>query len=99
MALLRFTPGALADLERLATFLHESDPVEAAQTLPLILDGIKVLGTHPLIGRPVDSRRRELLVFRGSSGYVAQYAFLPSADEVVVLAIRHQREVESGRLV
>jgi len=33
-------------------------------------------------------------VFRGRSGYAALYSFLPLADEVVVLAVRHQREVE-----
>lgn len=94
MATLRFTPAALADLERLAAFLRESDPVAASATIPLILDGLKVLTQHPLIGRPIDGRRRELLVFRGRSGYVAQYAFLPAKDTIVVLAIRHQREVE-----
>ena len=94
MATLRFTPAALRDLERLADFLRESDPVAAAETMPLILSGLKVLADHPLIGRPVDGRRRELLVFRGRSGYVAQYAFRSAADEVVFLAIRHQREVD-----
>lgn len=94
MARLRFTPAALRDLEELAAFLRDSDPVDAARTIPMILDGVKVLESHPLIGRPVDEKRRELLVFRGRSGYVVQYAFRPAADEVVFLAIRHQREVE-----
>jgi plasmid stabilization system protein ParE len=94
LATLRFTPAALRDLERLAAFLRESDPAAEAETIPLILNGLKVLATHPLIGRPIDASRRELLVFRGRSGYVAQYAFRPAADEVLFLAIRHQREVE-----
>jgi plasmid stabilization system protein ParE len=95
LATLRFTPAALLDLERLAAFLRESDTVLASETVPLILNGLKVLSSHPLIGRPIDGGRRELLVFRGRSGYVAQYAFRPAADEVVALAIRHQREVDS----
>ena len=94
MATLRFTPAALADLERLASFLRESDPLAAVETLHIILDGLKLLAAHPLIGRPVDAQRRELLVFRGRSGYAALYSFLPLADEVVILAVRHQREVE-----
>ena len=94
MATLRFTPAALDDLERLAAFLRASDPVAAAETLPLILNGIKVLSSHPLIGRPIDVNRRELLIYRGRSGYVAQYSFRLASDEVVVLAIRHQREVD-----
>jgi plasmid stabilization system protein ParE len=94
VASIRFTPAALRDFERLAMFLRESDAAAAAATIPLIIDGLKVLATHPLIGRPVDESRRELLIFRGRSGYVAQYAFRPNAGEVVILAIRHQREVE-----
>jgi plasmid stabilization system protein ParE len=94
LATLRFTPAALADLERLVAFLRESDPAAAIATIPLILDGLKVLSKHPLIGRPIDERRRELLIFRGRSGYVAQYAFLPAADEVAILALRHQRAIE-----
>jgi plasmid stabilization system protein ParE len=95
VATLRFTPTALLDLERLAAFLRDEDPAAAAATIPLILEGLKVLAAHPLIGRPIDSRRRELLVFRGRSGYVAQYAFLAAEDEVAVLAIRHQREIDA----
>ena len=94
MATLRFTPAALRGLERLAAFLRESDPAAAAETIALILNGLKVLAAHPLIGRPIDASRRELLVFRGRSGYVAQYAFRFAADEVVFLAIRHQRELD-----
>jgi plasmid stabilization system protein ParE len=94
LATLRFTPAALQDLERLATFLRESDPRAAAETIPLILDGLKVLANYPLIGRPVDVDRRELVIFRGRTGYLAQYSFRLAADEVVVLAIRHQREID-----
>ncbi len=94
MATLRFTPAALRDLERLAEFLRESDPRAAAPTTSLIFDALKVLAVYPLIGRTIDVDRRELLIFRGRTGYVAQYAFRLAADEVVVLAVRHQREVD-----
>lgn len=94
MATLRFTPAALRDLERLAAFLRDADPAAATHAASLILEGLKVLATHPLIGRPIEANRRELLVFRGRAGYVAQYAFLPAKDEVVLLAVRHQREVD-----
>ena len=94
MAALRFTPAAFGDLERLAAFLRESDPAAAAETIPTILDGIRLLATHPLIGRPLEADRRELLVHRGRSGYVVQYAFRQRYDEVVLLAVRHQRELD-----
>ena len=94
MAVLRFAPAALSDLERLAEFLRESDPVAAADTVPLILHGLKILRDHPLIGRPIASDRRELVIFRGRRGYVAQYSFRLRQDEVIVLTIRHQRELD-----
>ena len=94
MATLRFAPAALQDLERLASFLGESDPRAAAETIPVILDGLKVLAAYPLIGRPLGVNRRELVIFRGRSGYLAQYSFRLADDEVVVLAVRHQREVD-----
>ena len=94
MATLRLTPAALRDLERLTIFLRESDPVAARETAPLIFSGIKVLATYPLIGRPIDDRRRELVIFRGRTGYLVQYRFRLAEDEVVILAVRHQREVD-----
>ena len=94
MATLRFAPEALEDLERLARFLRDSDPHAASETIPMILDGLRVLASHPLIGRPIAASRRELLLFRGRTGYLAQYAFRLAQDEVVVLAVRHQREVD-----
>ena len=94
MAVLRFTPAALGDLERLAAFLRDSDADAATHTIPLILDGLRILAAHPLIGRPLDARRRELVIFRGRQGYVAQYSFRPVQDEGIVLAIRHQRELD-----
>jgi len=94
LATLRFTPAALLDLERLATFLRESDPAAAAETIPLILEALKVLAAYPLVGRPIDMKRRELVVFRGRTGYLVQYSFRLAQEEVVILAVRHQREVD-----
>ena len=94
MATLRFTPAALGDLERLATFLRESDQAAAAETIPIILDALKVLAAYPLVGRPLDVNRRELVVFRGRAGYLVQYGFGLAKDEVVILAVRHQKEVD-----
>jgi plasmid stabilization system protein ParE len=94
LARLRFAPAALEDLERLAQFLRDSDPPAASPTIPMIIDGLRVLASHPLIGRPIDTKRRELLIFRGRTGYLAQYTFRLAQDEVIVLAVRHQREVD-----
>ena len=94
MVPVRYLPSALEDLDRLADFLHESDPAAAIGTARLILDAIRVLVDHPLIGRPAGQGRRELVIYRGRTGYLAQYRYEPDSDEVVIVAIRHQREAD-----
>jgi plasmid stabilization system protein ParE len=94
LATVKLLPAALEDLERLVEFLRESDPLAASQTAPLIFQGLRVLADHPLIGRPIDADRRELVIYRGRSGYLAQYSYRPAADEVLIAALRHQREVD-----
>lgn len=92
MASLRFLAGALEDLERLVAFLARDDPAAAAATAELILHGLQILEAHPLVGRSVEDGRRELVISRERSGYIALYRFVPRHDRVDVLAIRHQRE-------
>ncbi|HXF77906.1 MAG TPA: type II toxin-antitoxin system RelE/ParE family toxin [Usitatibacter sp.] len=94
MATLRYARSAIRDLERLAGFLHDSDPKAAQEAIPLIVEGLRLLTRHPLIGRPLERGRRELVIFRGRSGYLARYKFLPDEDLVLVLGIRHQRELD-----
>ena len=94
MASVRYLPSALEDLDRLAEFLRESDPAAAIETTDLILDSIRVLARHPLIGRPAGASRRELVIFRGRTGYLAQYRYEHDPDEVSVVAIRHQQEAD-----
>lgn len=92
MARLIYSERAVADLERLCDFLAETDPPAAAKTLGLIDEALGLLKRHPLIGRPVESGLRELVISRGRTGYVALYSFEAVHDAVLVLAIRHQRE-------
>jgi plasmid stabilization system protein ParE len=91
---LLFATRAFEDLDRLAQFLLDGDPELAAETAPLILGGLRALKDHPLIGRPVEADLRELLISRGRTGYIALYRYNPAADVVLVLRIRHQRELQ-----
>ena len=45
-----------------------------------------------MIGRPVGKERNELVIGRGSRGYVALYQYVSMVDTVFVLAVRAQRE-------
>ena len=92
MAVIRYAPRAASDLIRLIDFLAESDPSAAAETADLIASAVEALQHHPLIGRPVKSGYRELVISRGRSGYIALYRYDEARDDVLVLAIRHQRE-------
>ncbi len=91
-----YTEQALLDLERVSDFLLETDPQAAVDTAALIFDALEILVQHPEIGPKVHFGQRELVISRGGSGYLALYRFLPHIDpsrgQVLVLAIRHQRE-------
>jgi len=90
---LRFTARSVEDIERLAEFLALDAPFDAAATHALIFEALALLPRHPLIGRPVENGLRELVISRGRTGYVALYYRDLAEDAVVVLAIRHQREI------
>ena len=72
--------------------LLETEPALANSVTTAMLDAISVLERNPLIGRPAEEGRHELVISRGKSGYVAKYKYFELQDAVLVLAIRHQRE-------
>lgn len=88
-----YAPQALVDLERITDFLLETEPAAALETVELIAEAVQVLGNHPLVGRPVEHDMRELIISRGRTGYIALYSHEEQHDTVLVLAVRHQREV------
>jgi plasmid stabilization system protein ParE len=93
VARLVYAESALQDLERLISFLGESEPTITLETLSLIEEAVLILRQHPYVGRPAEAGLRELVVSRGRTGYVALYSVEEAFDTVLVLAIRHQREV------
>ena len=93
MAEVVYSERALADLERLFEFLAETEPRAAATAVAVIQDAIGILERHPLIGRSAEHGLRELVISRGRSGYLALYDYLESIDTILVLALRHQREL------
>ena len=94
MAAVRLLPPAVEDLRRLVAFLRDEEPQAAGETARLIFEALRVLEKYPLIGRAIRDERRELVIYRGRTGYLAQYQYDPGTDEVVVVAVRHQREIE-----
>jgi len=87
-----YSDDALEDFERIIEFLIASSPDSAAATIGRIRQAIEILSDHPVLGRRVDGLRRELVISRGASGYLALYRFDEGRDLVRILRIRHQRE-------
>jgi plasmid stabilization system protein ParE len=94
VAVVKLLPPAVADLQRLVAFLRDEDPQAAAETVRIILDALRVLERYPLIGRSIERERRELVIYRGVMCYLAQYQHEPVGDEVLIVALRHPREMD-----
>ena len=93
------SPTAEADLERLFEFLLErAQTTEDLDRAQAAIDAIRATAQHRLAITPFSFRKagqnpaqRELIIPFGGTGYVALYEIV-STSEVVVLAVRHQRE-------
>lgn len=88
-----YSKRALDHIERAFAYPSEKAPDAAQNDVTAIQSAVDNLAAHPLIGRRSEGDLRELIISYGRSGYVALYRFVISADEVRILAIRHQREV------
>ena len=96
----QFTRTAQEDLERLFDFIIERELASATgdlgiadRALEAIRAGIQVLQTSPFTCRKASNSPflRELVISFGSSGHVALFEIV-SVHEVVIAAVRHQRE-------
>jgi len=88
-----WTHAALLDVARLHAFLAPKSPDAARRAVKAIRGGVKALGKHPEIGRPVEDMLpefREWVMEFGQGAYVALYHF--DGEQVVILAVRHGRE-------
>lgn len=83
---------AALDLTRLTDFLTSKLPEDAYETIDIVLSALEILTRHPKVGRPVTHGLRELVISRGSSGYLALYQYDDAQDLALVLRVRHQRE-------
>lgn len=92
MTRLVLAPRAAEDIRRLVEFLLDNEPEAARETAAVLMDGLQILKSHPLIGRIAERAYRELVISRGRTGYVALYAYDVLQDVALVLAVRHQRE-------
>ena len=93
MPRLIWTPAALRDVARLHGFLAPKSRAAAGRAVRAIRQGVRALGTHPEIGRPVEDLLtdfREWVIHFGDSGYIVLYHY--AGELVVILAVRHGKE-------
>ena len=93
MARISYSRRALADLERISDCLAPEGAGAQLEALDLIDEAVAVLVRHPLIGRLAEHDLRELIISQAKTGYIALYSYEAEQDAILILAIRHQREV------
>ncbi|MDM4766434.1 type II toxin-antitoxin system RelE/ParE family toxin [Pelomonas sp. SE-A7] len=92
MARIELAPEVLDDMERFLSHLEQHEASHPLQRVAELIQGLQILASHPLIGRPARSGKRELVIGQGVRGYIALYRFVERLDTVFVLALRSQRE-------
>ena len=92
MATIELAPEVGDDIERILDHLAEYQVEDTSTRTQEIIQAITVLELNPLIGRPAEADKRELIIGRRSRGYVALYRYVMDIDKGFVLALRSQRE-------
>ncbi len=92
MSRVELAPEVGADFDRIFDHLTQFDVADAQLRIREIIQAIAVLEQNPLIGRPADDDKRELVIGRDARGYVALYRYIVEIDTVFVLTLRGQRE-------
>jgi plasmid stabilization system protein ParE len=80
------------DLDRILNHLAQYQVENPALRIREIIEALNVLEHNPMIGRPTNNDKRELVIGRRSHGYVALYRYVVEVDVVFVLAVRSQQE-------
>ena len=92
MARVELLPGVFDDFDRILDHLARHEVEAASRRVAEIVASFDVLVTNPQIGRPVRGGKRELVIGRGTRGYLALYRYVAELDAVIVLAVRSQKE-------
>ncbi|MGV8934139.1 MAG: type II toxin-antitoxin system RelE/ParE family toxin [Gallionellaceae bacterium] len=80
------------DIERILAHLAKYQVENPALRIREIIEAINMLEHNPMIGRPANNDKRELVIGRRSHGYVALYRYIVEIDTVFVLAVSSQTE-------
>lgn len=98
MSHIELAPEVGDDFERILDHLAQYQVENPALRIREIIEAINVLEHNPLIGRPANNDKRELVIGRRSHGYVALYRYIVEIDTIFVLAVRSQKEAGEEEL-
>lgn len=87
-----FTEEFVSDFERLHHFLNEKNPVAAQKLAHVLNEKLELLLTIPLAFTFFGDYRLYFLEF-GSAGYAILYDYQENDDVILLLRMKHQREV------
>lgn len=93
MTKIELAPEVRDDIERILEHLAHYAVADSGLRIQEILQAISVLEHNTLIGRPLESGTRELIIGQQTRGYLALYKYVPDIDTAFVLAIRSQKEL------
>lgn len=97
MSHIELAPEIGEDIDRILEHLAQYEVEDLPDRIREIIQAIAVLEHNPLIGRPTEQEKRELVIGRHARGYVALYRYVPEIDTVFVLALKSQREAGYAR--
>jgi toxin ParE1/3/4 len=91
--MIRFSPDAVMDVERLHGFLRHKDHEAAQRALARIWTAIERLQEFPALGMPTgDADVRQIVVRFGASAYIVRYISITGTNDILVTRIWHGRE-------
>ncbi len=92
MSRIELAPEVGDDFDRILDHLAQYQVENPALRIREIIEAFNVLEYNPMIGRPANNDKRELVIGHRSHGYVALYRYVIEVDTVFILAVRSQQE-------
>ncbi|OIR11874.1 plasmid stabilization system protein [mine drainage metagenome] len=92
MSRIELAPEVGDDFDRILDHLAQYQVENPALRIREIIEAFNVLEYNPMIGRPANNDKRELVIGHHSHGYVALYRYVIEVDTVFILALRSQQE-------
>ncbi len=92
MTRIELAPEVADDFDRILDHLDQYQVENPALRIREIIEAFNVLKYSPMIGRPSNNDKRELVIGHRSHGYVALYRYVIEIDTVFILAVRSQQE-------